>query len=175
MTFDIPSGLLNSHLVALADLSQSNFSSVEQKPSWSTTRTVSTTKTHEFHWDNSTAISITTTYETGVPSVEAGKISIGFTNTYSVGEKDSAANTETDQWTFQLPAIVKPMTSLRALATIQEGKIDVPFEAALRRGSRVWKEKGMYKGTQGYDLNVKYTETPLDPKSKPGFFNFKKK
>ncbi len=161
MTFDITSGLMSSKPVALVNLSQSNDTTVEQKPSWSASRTVSTKKTYAWHWENSTAIKVETTFKTGVPIIEQGKIGISVENTFSIGEDRGQENTTTDEWTFNLPAVVKPKTHLDVKVIIQEGKIDVPFKAVLKRGTRVWEEQGTYTGTQSYNLHVDYKGTPL--------------
>ncbi len=162
MTFDIAAGLLNSKPVALVNLSQTNDTSAEQKPSWSTSRTVTTTHTYSWHWENSTAIKVETTFKTGVPIISEGKIGLSIENTFSVGEDRGEENTQSDEWTFELPAVVKPQTNLQVQVIIQEGKIDVPFKAVLKRGTRVWEEQGTFTGTQGYNLHVDYKETALD-------------
>ncbi|XP_072047721.1 epidermal differentiation-specific protein-like isoform X2 [Amphiura filiformis] len=161
MTFDIASGLLNSKPVALINLSQSNATSPDQEASWSTTRSLSTTKTYEWHWENSTTIEASTTFQTGVPFVESGQISLSVANTFAVGENRGSQNTQSDAWTFNLPAKVKAKTLLTVQVIIQEGKIDVPFRAVLKRGTKRWEEGGTYKGTQSYNLHVDYNETPL--------------
>ena len=161
MEYDIAAGLLHQTPHALVNLSQRNDSSVDQQASWSTTRTVTTTKTYEWHWENATAISAETTFKTGVPVIAAGKITVGVENTFAIGESQGEQNTQSDEWTFNLPATVKAGTIMRVQVNIQEGKIDVPFKAALKRGTRQWTEIGTYKGTQSFNLQVDYTETPL--------------
>ncbi|XP_072043980.1 epidermal differentiation-specific protein-like [Amphiura filiformis] len=162
MDFDIAAGLLKSTPEVVAQLSQTNDGSAEQQASWSTTRSVSTTKTYEWHWENSLAIEASTTFNTGVPFISGGEISLSITNTFTIGEKESSKNTESEKWTFNLPATVHPHTMLTVKAIIQQGKIDVPFKAVLKRGTKQWEERGTYKGTQSYNLHVDYTETPIE-------------
>ncbi|XP_022092298.1 gamma-crystallin N-like [Acanthaster planci] len=161
MEFDIAAGLLNSTPEALVNLSQRNDSSVDQAASWGTSRTVTTTKTYEWSWNNSTTISVETTFKTGVPVISEGEITIGVENTFSIGENRGEQNTQSEEWNFSLPATVKAKTMLRVQVLIQQGKIDVPFSAILQKGNRRWKEVGTYHGTQSYNLQVNYTETPL--------------
>ncbi|XP_072021887.1 epidermal differentiation-specific protein-like [Amphiura filiformis] len=161
MEFDIAARLLNTTPVALVNLSQTNSTSSDQQASWSTTRSVTTTKTYEWHWENSTTIGVSTTFKTGVPVIAEGEISMSVENTFAIGESKGSENTQSDEWSFELPAKVKPKTRLRVQVNIQQGKIDVPFRAVLKRGTRRWEERGTYKGTQSYNLHVDYTETPL--------------
>ena len=161
MEFDIAAGLLNSTPVALVNLEQRNDSSTDQQASWSTKRTVTTTKTYEWHWENTTAVSVETTFSTGVPFITKGEIKIGVTNTFAIGENKGSSNTQSDEWNFNLPATVTAKTRLRVQVNIQQGKIDVPFSAVLKKGNRTWKEIGTFKGTQSYNLQVDYNETPL--------------
>ena len=161
MEFDIADGLLNSTPVALVNLSQRNDSSVDQTASWSTTRSLTTTKTYQWHWQNSTAISVETTFSTGVPVIGNGKITMGETETFSIGENQGEQNTQSEEWNVKLPATVKAKTILRVQVLIQQGKIDVPFSALLQKGNKIWKEVGTYEGTQSYNLQVDYKETPL--------------
>ncbi len=161
MEFDIAAGLIAATPYSLVNLSQRNDSSVDQQASWGAKRTVSTTKTYEWHWQNSTAVSVETTFSTGVPFIADGEIKLSVSNTFSVGENKGSSNTQSDEWSVSLPATVKAQTRLRVQVNIQQGKIDVPFTATLRKGNRTWKEIGTYKGTQSYNLQVDYTETPL--------------
>ncbi len=161
MEFDIAAGLISATPYSLVNLSQRNDTSADQQASWGTKRTVTTTKTYEWHWQNSTAVSVETTFSTGVPFIAEGKIKLSVSNTFSVGENKGSSNTQSDEWSFNLPATVKAQTMLRVQVNIQQGKIDVPFTATLRMGNRTWKETGTYKETQSYNLQVDYTETPL--------------
>ncbi|XP_072047002.1 epidermal differentiation-specific protein-like [Amphiura filiformis] len=161
MEFDIAAGLLNTTPKALVNLNQTNNTSAVQEASWSTTQSVSTTRTYEWHWENTTAIGVDTTYKTGVPIIAQGEITMSVENTFSVGEGRSEENTQTDEWTVELPAKVQPQTRLNVQAIIQEGKIDVPFKAMLKRGEKIWEELGTYNGVQSFNLHVEYNETPL--------------
>ncbi|XP_038063971.1 gamma-crystallin N-like [Patiria miniata] len=161
MEFDIAAGLLNSTPVALVNLSQRNDSSSDQQASWSTKRTVTTTKTYEWHWQNSTAVSVSTTFKTGVPVIADGEITVSVENTFSIGENRGQQNTQSDEWSFNLPATVKAKTMLRVQVNIQQGKIDVPFSALLQKGNRRWREVGTFRGTQSYNQHVDYDETRL--------------
>ncbi|XP_033114660.1 epidermal differentiation-specific protein-like [Anneissia japonica] len=162
MEFDIAAGLLNQTPSALVNLSQRNDTSTDQQASWSTKRIATTTKTYEWHWENSTAISVDTEFKVGVPLIGEGSIKIGVANTFAIGQDRGEQNTQSDEWTFNLPATVKAGTIMRAQVNIQHGKIDVPFVAVLKKGYRRWTEKGTYKGTQSFNLQVDYNETPLE-------------
>ena len=162
MEYDIAAGLLNQTPHALVNLSQRNNTSTDQQASWSTKRTVTTTKTYEWHWENTTAISVETTFSTGVPVIAEGKITVRVENTFAIGENRGEENTQSDDWSFNLPATVKARTMMRVQVNIQQGKIDVPFKAVLKKGNRRWTEIGTYKGTQSYNLQVDYNETPLE-------------
>ncbi|XP_072047003.1 beta-crystallin B2-like [Amphiura filiformis] len=161
MEFDIAAGLLNTTPVALVNLSQTNNTTVVQEASWSTTQSVSTTRTYEWHWENSTAVGVDATYTCGVPIIAQGEITMSTENTFCVGESNGEENTQTDEWTVELPAKVQPQTTLTVQAMIQEGKMDVPFKAMLKRNEKTWEERGTYYGTQSFNLHVDYTETPL--------------
>ena len=161
MEFDIADGLLNSAPLSLVNLSQSNGTNIDQKASWSTSRTVTTTQTYQWNWKNSTAVSADATFTTGVPFISKGEITLGLTNTFSIGENKGNNNTQSEQWNFNLPVTVRANTLLKVQVNIQHGKIEVPFTAVLKKGNSRWKEVGIYKGTQSYNLKVDYKEIPL--------------
>ena len=161
MEFDIPAGSMASTPYSLVNLSQRNDSSADQQASWRARRTVTTTKTYQWHWKNTTAVSVDTTFSTGVPFITDGEIKMSVSNSFSVGENKGSSNTQSDEWSFDLPAKVMAKTLLRVQVNMQEGKIDVPFTATLKKGNRTWKEIGTFIGTQSFNLQVDYTETPL--------------
>ena len=162
MEYDIAAGLLNHTPNLLVNLSQRNNTSTDQQASWSTTHTVTTTKTYEWHWENSTAISVETTFKTGVPVIAEGEITVGVENTFAIGENHGEENTHSDERNVTLPATVKAGTMMKVQVSVQEGKINVPFTAVLKKGNHQWTEKGTYNGTQSYNLQVDYDETPLE-------------
>ena len=161
MTFDVESALMNTTPVALVNLRDTNDTSLDQHASWSTSRSVSTTHTYEWHWDNTTAVSVEQEFKTGVPIIAEGSIKISVTNTFSIGENRGEKNTQSDDWKFDLPSVVKARTRLHVQVTVQQGKIDVPFKAVLKKGNKVWEERGVFKGTNSFNLVVGRTETPL--------------
>ena len=166
MEYDIAAGLLNQTPHALVNLSQRNNTSTDQEATWGTARTVTTTRTYEWHWENATAISIEAVFSGGVPMITKSSITMGLTNTFSIGENRGAQNTQSEEWSFSLPATVKAGTMMRVQVNIQQGKIEVPFKAILKKGNRRWTEIGIFKGTQSYNLEVDYKETPLDDDDK---------
>lgn len=161
MTFDVESALMNTTPEALVNLKDKNDTSLDQHASWSASQSVSTTHTYEWHWDNTTAVSVETEFKTGVPFISEGKVKLSVTNTFSIGENRGETNTQSDTWNFEVPSVVKAGTQLHLQVTVQQGKIDVPFKAVLKKGNKVWEERGMFKGTNSFNLVIDRKESPL--------------
>ncbi|XP_022088118.1 epidermal differentiation-specific protein-like [Acanthaster planci] len=161
MEFHIDRGCLDSTCMSLVNLSQCNDTSSDQAASWRTTRTLTTTKTYRWNWKNTTVVKAGTTFRTGVPVIADGEITLGLSNTFAVGQSGGEDNTQSDEWSFNLPTSVKAKTLLRVQVRIQQGKIDVPFSAVMQKGNKRWEEVGTYHGTQSYNLHVDYKEISL--------------
>ncbi|XP_038050835.1 epidermal differentiation-specific protein-like [Patiria miniata] len=161
MEFDIAAGHLNATPRALVDFTQRNDTSADQKATWGTSHTETSIKTYEWHWQNVLDISANYTFETGVPVIFESKLSISAKDTFTIGASGSEKNTKHDEWHFELPTTVKAHTSLRVQCLLQDGNIDVPFHAVMKKGDKQWTETGTYHGTQSYNIHVDYKETPI--------------
>ncbi|XP_071957900.1 uncharacterized protein [Antedon mediterranea] len=161
MTFDIDSSILQTTPEVLFNKVVNNNGGSIQTPSWGTSFSTSRTKTYEWNWENSLTIGVTTTFKTGVPIIAEAKVTTSVENTFSVGETRSSENTQSETWSVTLPSSVAAYTRLRVKVIVQNGKIDVPFTAVLKKGPRQWEERGVYTGTQSYNMVVDYTEEPL--------------
>lgn len=133
-----------------------NNSDEDQTMSFTVNHTVETQKS--FNWERSIEIGASTTFETNIPILGA-ETTLSASVSFSAGGEKSTMDSQSFEATF--PVNCRANTTMRAEATVQLGRVDVPYVATLSR--RITDEhnntteysyqvKGTYHGTNAFDL-----------------------
>jgi hypothetical protein len=102
---------------------------------------------------------VKTSFSTGVPCIAEGKVEVSFEANYSYNWGGNVSDIKTDQWVATL--IAPPHSHLRAVGTVTEASINVPFTARLRKRKSDGTEEivnqvsGVYEGVNVSKFRVK--------------------
>ena len=145
----------------VGSMSFPNNSKVSQTMNFIVRKVVSTTKS--FEWSNSFTLGATVGFKCEVPLAEVEGI-INVENTFTKGGSESTTEEETIESTF--PLICEPMTTTTAVANVNLGKVDVPYNATIRRVFADGREyrfqvNGVFHGTSAFDVTYVVDSEPL--------------
>jgi len=141
--------------LVIASQEATNNTSVAQQSSI----TVSETKTHTSTFDYTLGFTITvgTTFLAGLPGVAEGKVNASVANEHQFkwGSTDSIAHL----WSASFTATIPPHKTIKAVSTVTQGTLNVPYTITLSSKSGVTTTTtGTWWGTSTWDLRSTVTE-----------------
>lgn len=141
----------------LASQNLTNDSSVEQMMEFKVSQTVETSKV--FEWSRSFQIGTDTSFGAKIPLIGNSNTTIRVQTKFTKGGSKSSKDSQTFEATF--PIKCPPNTTIRATASIQKGRVDVPYTATISRivvtgGGKeyqyTYKVRGIFSGVNAFAL-----------------------
>ena len=155
--FDLDNLTQSTQPFAVGTQTLRNNSDEEQTMNFKVSKTVTTEKS--FTWGSSVEIGVSTEFKVGVPLLAEGKVEVSSKIGFSLGGSQSDQDSQTFEATF--PVACRANTVMRATATVQLGRVDVPYKATISRylidGNNTTTEytylvEGTYHGTNAFNL-----------------------
>jgi hypothetical protein len=104
-------------------------------------------------------VGVSTTFQTGIPIIANGKItvSVEVSNSYTW----NGSTSKTKAWKYSVPSKIPPKTEISCLFSVTVSTLSVPYTlkgtAILKSGAKVpIKVNGFYTGKNSHDLEVKW-------------------
>lgn len=164
ISYDVAHAIISSpSLDQLDRVTNRNDTSVQQSTQISGSKTITQTE----GWSQTTGVKVTvsTTFETGIPIIAHGQIKVSVEGSYSYTDNGSVARAQTFAW--QQPVIVPPKSIVEATVTITHSTVTVPYTLTgnyvYRSGARAAGTLGgTFSGASSDDLQVALTQYNLD-------------
>lgn len=116
------------------------------------------TNASTFAQEAGVSVTVGTEFETGVPFVADGKVSMSLTASYKASWSSSSSTKQS--WTQEFPVQVNPGKTVRATATVFKANMSVPYTATLKSKAtgQTAKAKGVWHGASTWDIQYKTQE-----------------
>lgn len=146
VNFDIDDAkMLSTTPRVLGKQENRNDTSVEQSMEFSFNETI--TETSTFAHETGVSIAVGTEFNTGIPFVAGGKVSVAVTASESVTYGTS--NSLSQRFTASFPVTAAPRTIVVCEAVVHQTELEIPYTITLRSGK---KASGIWKGVSAWGL-----------------------